>query len=104
MKAWVASDKNCDYGSEIIFADTRGKAISKALSRDGFEDLGFTDIRVRRIKGLDGMEKAEPADNPWLNDKIRLILVKDYCWECFEPECDDCDSCVAKKYCGRFID
>lgn len=102
MKAWIASDKNCDCGSEIIFADTRGKAISEALSRDNFEDLEFTDIRVHRIKDLDGMEKAEPIDNPWLNDDIRLILVKEYDWACMEPEYSDCDSCVAKQYCHYF--
>lgn len=102
MKAWIANDKNCNYGSEIIFADTRGKAIVKALSRDDFEDLEFTDIRVKRIPMLDGMENAEPTDNPWLNDDIRLILVKEYDWACIEPIGEDCDVCVAKQYCHYF--
>ena len=102
MKAWIASDKNCDCGSEIIFADTRGKAISKALGRDIFAYLEFTDIRIHRLKELDGMEDREPTDNPWLNDEIRLILVKEYDWACMEPEYSDCDSCVAKQYCHYF--
>ena len=102
MKCWVANDKNCDYGSEIIFADTRGKAISEALRRDNFEDLELTDIRVKRLPILDGMEDREPTDNPWLNDEIRLILVKEYDWACIEPEYSDCDSCIAKEYCHWF--
>lgn len=102
MKCWIANDKNCDYASEIIFADTRGKAISEALSRDSFEDLEFTDIRIHRLKELDGMENAEPTDNPWLNDDIRLILVKEHDWACIEPQYSDCDSCIAKEYCHWF--
>lgn len=102
MKCWIANDKNCDYGNEIIFADTRGKAISEALSRDNFEDLEWTDIRIHRLSELDGMEKCEPTNNPWLNDDIRLILVKKYDWACVEPQYSDCDSCVAKQYCHYF--
>lgn len=102
MKGWIANDKNCDCGSEIIFADTRGKAIAKALGRDNLEDLDFTDIRVHRLPEIDGMENAEPTDNYWLNDDIRLILVKQYDWACYEPEYSDCDNCVAKQYCHYF--
>lgn len=102
MKAWIVTDKNGDYGSDIVFASSRGKAISEALTRDNFEDFEFTDIRVRRIKDLDGMENAEPTDNPWLNDEIRLILVKEHDFACIEPEDSDCDSCVAKQYCHWF--
>ena len=32
MKAWRVFDKDCTTGTEIIFAETRGKAISYALS------------------------------------------------------------------------
>ena len=48
------------------------------------------------------MENCEPKDNYWLNDEIRLILVKEYDWSCVEPIMEDCDSCVAKNYCHYF--
>lgn len=99
MKAWIISDKNGDYGSDIVFADTRSKAIAQALFKDEFEELSWVDIRARRIKDLDGMENCEPKDNYWLNDDIRLILVKKYDWACIEPQYSDCDNCVAKQYC-----
>lgn len=99
MKGWIANDKNGNEGSEIIFAETRSKAIQEALTRDNFEDLEWTDIRVRRLPEIDGMEDTEPTDNPWMNDDIRLILVKEYDWACIEPWDSECERCVAKQYC-----
>lgn len=101
MKAWIA---NTDYseGSAIIFAENRNQARLIAMSTDACEDAPYIDIRVRRVKELDGMEDHEPKDNPWLNDEIRMILVKEYGWSCFEPEFSDCDTCCAKEHCLYF--
>lgn len=100
MKGWIVSDKNGDYGCDIVFADTRGKAIVKALGCDSFEDLKFTDIRVRRCPEIDGMENNKPTDNYWLNDEIRMILVKEYDLRCLDPRYEEeCRYCIAKEYC-----
>lgn len=101
MKAWIVTADNCD-GSAIVFAETRSKAKVEVLHDDVFCDYEYTDLRAQRCPKLDGMEDCEPKSNPWLNDEIRLILVKDYDWACLEPITEDCDSCVAQKYCHYF--
>lgn len=98
MKAWIV---NTDYseGSDIVFADTRNEARQKAQYTDVCEDAKYIDIRAKRCPEIDGMENCEPRDNYWLNDDIRLILVKEYDWACTEPQYSDCDNCIAKQYC-----
>lgn len=98
MKAWIARTDYSD-GSTIVFANTRNEAKLLAMGTDFCEYAPYIDIRVRRVPELDGMEKCEPTDNPWLNDDIRLILVKEYDWACVEPQYSDCDNCIAKQYC-----
>lgn len=98
MKAWSVFTDYGDYSS-IVFADTAGRARQKAQSTDACEYVDWRDIRVKRMPKLDGMEDREPRDAPWLNEEIRLILVKDYNWACAEPQYSDCDSCSAKEFC-----
>ena len=50
-------------------------------------------------KKLDGMENCEPTDNYWLNEDIRLILVKEYGWSCLEYDDIYCEHCIARNYC-----
>lgn len=97
MKAWLVT--NYEGIGTVVFADTASKAKADALNEDGFEDETFISLRVRRVSKLDGMENCEPKDNYWLNDDIRLILVRDYGWWCQEPIVDDCSKCVAREYC-----
>lgn len=100
MKAWLVSDA---YGnvekSVVVFAETRGKAINEALCYE-FEDCAYIDLRARRAKELDGMEDCEPTDNYWLNEDIRLILVKEYGWSCLEYDDTYCGHCIARNYCN----
>lgn len=98
MKAWIV-DTDYSEGSSIVFADTRKEARKEGMRTDVCGDAPYIDIRAKRCKSLDGMENCEPRDNYWLNDDIRLILVKEYDWSCVEPQDADCDICVAKKYC-----
>lgn len=101
MKGWIVN-ADCVEGSAIVFANTRNEAKMEVLYDDAFCECEYTDLRVHRLKEIDGMENNEPADNYWLNDEIRLILVKKYDWACTEPELADCDSCCAKEYCHYF--
>lgn len=74
MKAWHVQDIKAEK-QEIIFAETRGKAIvkSEAYSFEG----DYTRVREKRAKYADGLE----------NDYEKLLQVMiDNCWwiECFE--------------------
>lgn len=102
MKAFACSS-NYSEGSIVVFAETANKARAMTVHSDGFEYDEYTDIRARRLPLLDGMENHEPKDNYWLNDEIRIILVRDYGWNCFEPnEYEPCEECCAKEYCGVY--
>lgn len=95
-----------DYseGFEIVFAETVGEAKRKAIRLEFLQDERFIDIRVNRLPALDGMENEEPADNLWLNEMIRTILVKEYGWQCNEPNVyEKCEDCCAKEYCDYYL-
>ena len=99
MKAYMVYT---DYseGSGIIFAENRNQARMLAQCTDACEDAPYIDVRAKRLPKLDGMENCEPKDNYWLNEDIRLILVKEYDCGCAEPgQYEDCDKCCAKQYC-----
>ena len=99
MKAYAV---RTDYseGSGIVFAESHNQAKVLALCTDACEDAQYIDIRAKRIPELDGMENCEPKDNPWLNEDVRMILVKEYGWGCVEPGVyEDCNKCCAKQYC-----
>lgn len=101
MKAWICSTDNSE-GSSIVYADTSSQARLIAMGRDPCIDANYIDVRAVRCPDIDNMEDREPRDNYWLNDEIRLILVKKYDWACVEPEYSDCDNCSAKEYCHYF--
>lgn len=106
MKAWYVTDRKgyADYAI-IIFAETRGKAMSKAIGTDEFPkyDWDFTDLYARREPALDGSYRGAWRME-WDNDSDRLAMVRwggYYCGEdTFDP--DDCKNCVAKVCCPRY--
>jgi len=108
MKAYEITDKNgySDY-SIVVFAESRGKAISSAIGTDEFPkyEWDFTELRARRMKVLDGAYRGRWRME-WDNDEDRLAFVRDagyYCNEdCFDP--DDCERCVGKEYCTRYAE
>ncbi len=76
MKAWHVQDTQGER-QEIIFAETRGKAItqSEAYSWDG----EYTEVRATRAEYADGLE----------GDYEQLLQAKlDNCWWI---ECSDCN-------------
>lgn len=105
MKAYEVYTDFSEVGSGIVFAENVGKAKGKAIRLEIFHDKRFIDIRVKRLPELDGMESEEPADNLWLNEKIRTILVKEHGWQCNEPNVyEKCENCCAKEYCDYYLD
>lgn len=100
MKAWMVHGADDDNGSFIVFAESRNEARKKAQFTDACENDRYIDINAKRLPGLDGMEDCEPKDNLWLNEEIRLILVRDYGWHCLESGIhEDCNRCNARIYC-----
>ena len=108
MKAWlVTSKKYCEYGAEVVFAETRGKARSLALLTDCCSESDFTDIVVRREPIADKYYKEGKWHFDWDDPQDRLALVKDCGFSC-DPEYFDVEECErycsAKEYCYRYRD
>lgn len=106
MKAWLVQDKWDCYGSEIVFAETRGKARSLALSTDCCSETKFLDVDVRRQPRADKYYKEGKWHLDWEDPKDRIILVKECGFVCdYEYlEWEDCETCSANNYCDRYKD
>lgn len=99
MKAYVVTTRCGDNGSDVVFARSANEAKTLAQYCECCEDVPWTELRVNRIKDLDGMENLLPKEGAWASNEIRLILVRDHNWACIEPEYSDCEKCNAKEYC-----
>jgi hypothetical protein len=101
MKAYKIYDRTDGQYGAVVFAETPGKARAAAAYADGFEDVEFTDIGVRRIKELDSCYRGHTYMS-WLDDQDRTDLVKLANFQCHPY--DDCEgsSCPAHEYCDRF--
>ena len=83
MKAWLVREKD-EFCAEVVFAETRGKARSLALSTDCCEDARFTDIEVHRMPHLDKYYKEGKWHFDWDNPQDRIVLVKECGFWCGE--------------------
>ncbi|MCH3989860.1 MAG: hypothetical protein LKF01_00250 [Lactobacillus sp.] len=62
MKAWMVYDKNEPEHPDYVFAPTEGKAKSAALELLFSQTCAdFTDMRVKRLPGVDDIEKESTA-------------------------------------------
>ena len=105
IKAYSASDRNGDSGySIVVFAETAGKAKAYAASNEAFDEYDFTEIRVNRIKELDGFYKGK-REMDWMDDDDRVAMVRYANYECscevWHPECEH-GECPAQQWCGRY--
>lgn len=101
MKAWLVREKD-EFCSVIVFALTRGKAKSEALSV--LEDADFRHLEATRFPFADSRYNGnkEPYCLDWTNPEDRLFLVKDCGWHCEEAWSEECRQCVAKEYCAIY--
>lgn len=105
MKAWIVGVKDEPY-SEVVFAETRGKARSLAMATDSCSEASFTDIEVYRRPLIDKYYKEGKWRMDWDNPKDRIALVKECGFVC-DPDyfdSDDCEECSAKEYCDQYKD
>ena len=101
MKAWIVHDTDYYSGySIIVFAETRNKAIVKALGEEEFEDFEYTELRAKRFPDADGMYKEnkdrldfeDPEDCRFLI-KLGYTCNEDY----YDP--DNCEICAGNDIC-----
>ena len=98
MKAYQVYDsENDDPYLTIVFAENPTKAKLIAQSTETCEDSRYIDIRVRRLPEADELYKGK-AEIDWYDVKMRIALVRDFGWACWEPSFE-CDTCPAKIYC-----
>lgn len=104
MKAWLVREKDA-LCATVVFAETRGRARSLAMSTEACEDAVFIDIEVRRIPQMDKYYTNGKRELDWLNPNDRIALVKDW-FGCDREywEHEDCDNCPAKEYCDQYAD
>lgn len=105
MKAWLVREKN-EFCAEVVFADTRGKAKTLALSGDCCEDASFTDIEAHRMKNADKYYKDGKKRLYWEDPKDRIILVKECGFVCDYDAFNigECKTCSARQYCDTYND
>lgn len=100
MKAYQARAFNRDY-STVVFAETAGRAKEIAQGTDACDDAEFIDIRVRRLPKADSLYCGK-SEADWWDAATRLLLVKEYGWQCLDAEYDECEDCPAKDYCSEY--
>lgn len=102
LKAWRVSP-SYDYAySQVVFAETRGKAKDLAMRTDVCEDCSFTEIRVTRVPGLDSEYRGR-WEMDWYDPYDRRALVREG-WMCENVYDEDCLVCHGNDYCQALKD
>lgn len=102
-KAWICRDEEW-CRSEVVFADTRGKAKSYFKAMETFDYFEFCELRPRRLKKLDYLNHPDGYVMDWLKDEDRLPMVRDADFYCNEIDRDDCKECCAKEWCSKYME
>ena len=105
MKAWWVSDRwERDFGTEVVFAETRGKAVVIAQGLDNFQDSEFMDLRATRVKDYDKYYKPGKTHMDWNIDEDRIVLAQNgcHCHPDYVDYEDDCPFCCAKDVCDLY--
>ena len=105
MKAWRVREKG-EFCSDVVFAETRGKARALASSTDCCDYARFIDIEVHRMPQADKYYRDGKWHLDWWNTQDRIALVKDCGFVC-DPDYwdyEDCEICPAKEYCDQYKD
>ena len=105
-KAYKVTDRvgYSEY-SIIVFADTPGRAVSRALRTDEFHigDWDFTQLKAIREPTLDTSYHGKSVMD-WDDMEDRVAMVKEAGFYC-DPDytiLDDCKDCLAKDWCSTY--
>ena len=105
-KAYKVTDRVGYSGySIIVFADTPGGAVSRALRTDEFsiDNWDFTELKAIRIPTLDMSYRGKSVMD-WDDMEDRVAMVKEAGFYC-DPDyitLDDCKVCPAKDWCSGY--
>ena len=99
MKAWIVLDKNGETGAVIVYAETRGKAVSLCMNDESFEDYDYIELYAKRFKEYDKYYDGKEKVDFWNDEQHRTRLVKDFGWSCIDGKDYYCDDCPAKEWC-----
>ena len=102
-KAYCARPKWGDC-STVVFAESRGKAKSIAMSTEACEDVNFLNLEVYRLPNMDKYYKPDKSEMDWLDPEDRIALVKDADFRCEYVELGECKQCPAREYCSEYKD
>lgn len=105
MKAWLVREKD-EFAATVVFAETRSKAKTLALSTDACEDVDYIRIEATRLKEADKYYKEGKKELDWENPADRMVLVKECGFTCDYDafNAGDCANCSAKDYCDQYQD
>jgi len=103
MKAWLVKEKG-EFPATIVFAETRGRARSIAMTTDACDGVDFCNIEVRRQPQLDKYYKDGKEEMDWYDDNDRIALVKEAGFTCQDIDFDLCEDCPAKEFCDLYLD
>lgn len=102
MKAYLVYDNYADESATVaVFAESVNEAKSLAMGSCDLELADYVDLRARRKKELDGYYDGTKVWE-WNDMEHRKILVKVCDFACLEPDMCECQTCVAKEYCGEY--
>lgn len=108
MKAYVVRDKNDSWCATVVFAETRGKAKSRAQATETCEDVDFIDIECRRAPELDKHYRPGKTEMHWDCMEDRVALVKELGFRCGPEDIYylgiDCKECAAAPWCDLYQD
>ena len=105
-KAFVVNDKYCEGNYFVVYAETRGKAITTAMNHTegAFDDYVFTEICARRAPKLDKFYSGHYVLK-WCNEEDRLIAVREagfFCSYEMDLTLEECEQCNAHEWCSRY--
>lgn len=106
MKAWRVYDREfyTPYAI-IVFAETRGKAVSAALCSEEFpkDDWNYTELCALRAPTLDKHYRGKWRME-WDDDEDRLAMIREAGFFCQELDSDECERCSGKEFCEAYKD
>ena len=88
--------------TEIVFADTRGKARMYLKELDTFDNYRYIDINPRRKKALDYLDHENGYVMDWNKEEDRIAMVKDISFYCAFPDKEECKECCAREWCDVY--
>ena len=100
-KAWQCSDEEW-CRTEVVFAETRGKAKTYFKNIDTFDWFDFCELKPYRVKNLDYLNHPDGYVMDWCKDEDRLPMVRDAGFCCNEVNRELCEKCCAKEWCSEY--